>query len=669
VIYGERNIPNQLERIFTALQRRKSAEKEPMSLFQKVFKKEFNRFFKKSRCIVMAVLVLAMVVITVVGIHNAKNVLTKNRDFQRLQTRKFEKVPNYLYYSLSGINYRAVPTPFSVYFRPSGDTSGLKGKIDTLVSLDILLDLQGGALFKKPLLMILRLVFVMYFVISLLLIFLGYDTVRHKDYLIHLAGLMGYTKTYLYLVLSRIILITLFLAGVLGILLVVSFFSGVPMPLNYIGYLGAYLFCAWLVGVFTFLVGVLIGSVSKEKNALPVIVMAWFVLILLVPAILESYIVYRSKSITSNYQVEYEKLEMGNRFGKGVVNVNGNVNINDITGGRAMAEEFYSNDYKQIEQLDKNLKREFACSIDLHNKLSLCVPTTFFLLTAEEISSLGYGSYLEFFSFLIKQKRAFLRWWIDKVYIEKAEELVPFTENHLFYSHSRLPNYFLTGVIINLCLVVVFFIIGYFVSRANLFKVEAEVGSVRGVDIDLKDGETIILNSEYKGFNRRFVKEFFGMDDSFTGKITISGLPAADMTGKDFLYLPNPSAIPDDIRVPDYLGIFNKSLDLPRKEFDALWAAESRKTPAKRFGEFSLHAIARIMIEAVEISKSKTLIFNDFDSHLKKEHIEDVQSRISELGAAGSMVILIIVGNHIFMGCDTVINTFLKKGQYSVTVV
>jgi hypothetical protein len=92
--------------------------------------------------------------------------------------------------------------------------------------------------------------------------------------------------------------------------------------------------------------------------------------------------------------------------------------------------------------VDEKLKQEISQLFDVYNNWLLVTPTTFYTNTCDELSSRGYQSYLDFYTYLQDLRSKFVRFWINRVFYHDQKILVDFVTNdeNLFYSKSQVPK-------------------------------------------------------------------------------------------------------------------------------------------------------------------------------------------------------------------------------------
>jgi hypothetical protein len=121
--------------------------------------------------------------------------------------------------------------------------------------------------------------------------------------------------------------------------------------------------------------------------------------------------------------------------------------------------------------------------------LSVIVPTTFYNSTCYELSGRGYGNYLNFFQYLRQQRRAFLLFWIDRVYYHDPEVMKNYVtgDENIFRSRGMTPPNFWTGCLIIIAWIILLSWISYVLFKRSLVCIKAsEIKKMGKMDLKLE---------------------------------------------------------------------------------------------------------------------------------------------------------------------------------------
>jgi ABC-type transport system involved in multi-copper enzyme maturation permease subunit len=224
-----------------------------------------------------------------------------------------------------------------------------------------------------------------------------------------------------------------------------------------------YLVILMLMLVFFFTLGTIAGSFKSRFVGFVILVVSWFVLVFLVPGIVSAVTSRRADNMTSNYQLELEKLKILMDFEKRSYEETGVTTEENIESVREDIERYMENQFKKVQAFEKKLEAEIERNIHHFQTLSSLFPSTFYLSTSDEISSKGYESFIDFFSYILELKEKFIRYYINKRYYSNYSKVESFIKDdqNLFYAKSRLPRGFFRGLLLNLVFIVGLLIISY----------------------------------------------------------------------------------------------------------------------------------------------------------------------------------------------------------------
>ncbi len=640
-----------------------------MENFITLFSLEFKRFFSKKKLIILLLIALFTIFVSNIAFNDYKKTLSNIQDFQKLDALKFNRfIRNYTEYSFYGVKCFFIPSTLGKLLTTSGTTAELSAQVDSIVSLDIFINSKGRSIFKEDSTSPFRLSFIILVLVLLSVLFLGYESMRDKGFIRIIASILSTGKIFIYIVLSRIILLTLILTGFFAILSIMIKLKGFNLSNEVVTGLFGYFLAAWTMIIIFFFIGVLVGNIKKKGTALTVLISIWFILVFFLPGLLDSYIANKSKNISSSYKVEFEQLKVLNSFENRSIEEYGKFDRNNIEISRKVVEGYWEKDYKQIEKFEGKLKNDILSITGINRKLSILSPVTFFQLTGNEVSSIGFENYLKFYTFLQEIKRQFLRFWIDRVYYNDPKDLVSFIkgDENLFYAKSQLPENFGTGVMINMAYIIGLFFVSYFRFKKAMLPIPKEAIGTNNVNIELEKGKIITFHGEYPNFFKLFINVFFGKTKSFKGKIKIDNKDIVTKEKQDFLYLPHPDNIPEDIKTRDLLWLFKRLLKLTKEEFSELKTSVGKDNLKKRFADLKKTEKANILLSIAELSKFKMYIFNDFAFDLPKSFRVDLPERVDKLKHEDTIVLDIVTIGDLWVDNDKYIMVNVKNNMYEV---
>jgi ABC-type transport system involved in multi-copper enzyme maturation permease subunit len=398
-----------------------------------------------------------------IGIDNYKHIISTKKEFQDFELLKVNQYLNYMQYGSYGFRILFIPSPLSTYFVNSSTISELTSNVDAGERLKIYNSFKGRTLFAEKSGGFKDFSGIMLLLGSLLVLYFGYESMINKDYLRFMHGFTSVRRLFFCVVFSRMVVIFflfLFTAVISWLFLV---FNNIRLTPSDYTHMAIYLGILMLMLVFFFTLGTITGSFKSRFVGFVILVVSWFVLVFLVPGIVSAVTSRRADNMTSNYQLELEKLKILMDFEKRSYEETGVTTEENIESVREDIERYMENEFKKVQAFEKKLAGEIAKNIRHFQTLSSLFPSTFYLSTSDEISSKGYESFIDFFSYILELKEKFIRYYINKRYYSNYSKVESFIKDdqNLFYAKSRLPRGFFRGLLLNLVFIVGLLIISY----------------------------------------------------------------------------------------------------------------------------------------------------------------------------------------------------------------
>jgi hypothetical protein len=267
----------------------------------------------------------------------------------------------------------------------------------------------------------------------------------------------------------------------MGISLIFLEINGIKLLKQEYIHLSIYLGVLSLMLFFFFILGTITGLMKSRFAGFVMVVISWFVLVFLVPGVVNAVISRKADNIVSNYHLELEKLKKIMDFEKrALAEVGPSKNWrNNPNASREFMESFWNKDFKELQAFEKRLENEMVGNIRRFQILSFFSPSTFFLSIGDEISSKGYENFILFFDYIQKLKEKFVRFYLDKKYHSNSSpsgntptniRIESFIKGHenLFYAKSRLPKDFFRGLGLTLGYITMLLVISYFRFKKSL---------------------------------------------------------------------------------------------------------------------------------------------------------------------------------------------------------
>lgn len=446
-----------------------------MKTFTATYLLESKRLLKKKIIALFLFFSLLSLYFVQIGLNNYINIIENKEEFQDIERLKVKQYINYSQYGGYGFRVLFIPSPLSIYFVNSSTISELTSNVDSGERLNIYNSFKGRTLFADKKGGFKDFSGIMLLLGSLLVLYLGYESFIHRDYLRFMYGFVDYKRLFFSIVLSRgFILVFLFLFNV-GISLIILEINGIQFLEGEYAHFFIYLVTLVLVLVFFFALGTIAGSFKSGFAGFVMVIISWFVLVFLFPGIVNTITSRQADNIVSNYKLELQKLKSLMDFERHSFEELGITTKDNIDAVRKSVEDFLEKGFPKIHAFEERLRDEMEENIRYFEFLSSLFPSTFYLSASNEISSKGYENFILFFDYIRVLKKKFVRFYLDHRFYSDGpvdaqttvESFIKANEN-LFYAKSRIPSGFVRGVLLILVYIVGLFIVSYFRLKQSL---------------------------------------------------------------------------------------------------------------------------------------------------------------------------------------------------------
>ena len=447
-----------------------------MKTFAPTYLLESKRLLKKKTIGLFLFLSLLSLYFVQVGHSNYKNIIENREEFRNIEQLKVKQYINYNQYGSYGFRVLFIPSPLSIYFVNTSTISGLTANVDSGERLNIYNSFkEGRTLFADKGGGFKDFSGIMLLLGGLLVLYLGYESFIHRDYLSFMCGFIDYKRLFFSTVLSRVfIIIFLFLLNA-GISLILLEINGFQFSGGEYAHFFTYLATLVLVLVFFFALGTIAGSLKSGFAGFVMVIISWFVLVFLFPGIVNSITSRKADNIVSNYKLELQKLKSLMDFERQSFDELGSTTKDNIDAVRKSVEDFLEKGFPKIHAFEERLRDEMEENIRYFEFLSSLFPSTFYLSAGNEISSKGYENFILFFDYIRELKKKFFRFYLDHRFYsddpfdapKRVESFIKGNEN-LFHAKSRTPRGFTRGVVLTLVYIIGLFIISYYRFKQSL---------------------------------------------------------------------------------------------------------------------------------------------------------------------------------------------------------
>jgi len=233
-----------------------------MGHFITVFSLLLKRFCSMKKAIMLILILLLTIFIAKGSFDEYEKTLSEIQHFQNLDAEKIKVLRNYTEYSFYGIKSFFVPSPLGILLKTCGTITELSARVDSIAALDIFINAKGSALFEEGSISPFHLSFIIMVLVTISVLFMGYESMRNKEFTRILSSILSQRKIFIYIVISKIILITLFLIGFFSILLILIRLNGITLSNDMLTALSGYFLSAWIMIIGFFSIGVLVGNIK-----------------------------------------------------------------------------------------------------------------------------------------------------------------------------------------------------------------------------------------------------------------------------------------------------------------------------------------------------------------------------------------------------------------------
>ncbi|MCK4761932.1 MAG: hypothetical protein KAW12_07015 [Candidatus Aminicenantes bacterium] len=278
---------------------------------------------------------------------------------------------------------------------------------------------------------------------------------------------LGKFKNVIFSALARFSLLLIFLLLTFAFTLVAVYFT-VPFQKIEIQNCMFFLLNAILLSALFFWVSILSSLFdSQKKKVLSLIVFNGLILIIF-PVIVHNISIRLPMQIS--YVVSAKKVHQVLKFeqrGKSILKDTAPAERYEVR--KKLAKGFTKNEYKNIQELEKDLLADESRGFDTIQIISMFSPVSYYFVICEYVSGASNTQYLEFAKYCDRKQTELLHFFVDKRFNlippDKTGKVEPFLKpgENTFKSKSQQPEYYNFNTIINL--IYLFFVIGFTAIR------------------------------------------------------------------------------------------------------------------------------------------------------------------------------------------------------------
>jgi hypothetical protein len=444
---------------------------------------ELVRLFTRKTIGVFFLLVIVSLYFTFQGVSEYRNFQESKNDFITAEKEKNKFYLTYEQYGATGFRVILERSALSVFFNRHDFTRDIEGLIDTSEILKIYNGRKGKKAFsiESGFGDLNYSISIFGTLIMMIMGFLSFPNKFNIEYF----PKRNHIKT----IFARLLLLDIFFILLLTLVYCFARGSGVAfLPHENWFFIGYGCVVLLLLDIFFFL-GLIIKVFSKyKKNALNILMITWFVIVLALPELGQISHSIKLSQLPSAEKLELEKLrtllnsELINRVRIHDFLSSNNIDVNmkpvSLELKKVMKDlyQYYMNNgYKLNQKKEADFLQKVKQDIDLFSFLNALFPVEFINSFSSEISGEGNKAYLGFCKYLSDLKDQFMVFYGQKRYESTTEAmpLEPFVKNseNIYQSRGNLPGYLQLGMSVMLLYILILAGLAFWRIRAKKTKV------------------------------------------------------------------------------------------------------------------------------------------------------------------------------------------------------
>jgi hypothetical protein len=629
---------------------------------------EFKRFTGKRNLLFMLCFLILLIVTVNTGIDVEKKMPEKIQKFIQIQKKYFENTTNYEGYGRDGISMLYVPAPTGVFFKNTVLPRDLTARVDSVVTLQVTNNMKGRSLISRLFFGGIDAGMLVLFLVTLPVLFYGYESLHGYRYIMFLSGLKAKASLLPALVFSRFLAFTTgFLVIITGMMLFIHI-RGVHFDKS--GFHGLFillLLTMAMIMVF-FLTGFTLGTISSIKRALFLLFLIWLAAVIAVPGILVTTHEDNFPDVIADFQTALKKFDNVINFEKNSEKKEGKFDRKNIEIERKLAKKYLNHVFNKNETEELRLKTQIELNIKRLNKWGVLFPTTFYLLTGNEVSSCGFRGFTDFLIYAIDMMRKFVFFWIDRVFYHDHKQLVNFLkkDENVFHARPALPQYTAAGFAALLFYIMAIYITGCIRFRKWLFPHWKNKKAFAGLEINFTSGKTTTVRSYDTNFNRQILNFLLGKHRCPNWQVCIDNKVIGDNNKPTVVYLPNPDTLPLDFKTRQFLYFLKRIMKLPEKKFQEVKNSLDNKILDQRFADMEKIEKAKLMLRMALPANKKVFVFDNFAAGIPGNLRSELAQILEENIGAGTVVIDLVSNDDRWLNHDNLITVIYKNNRYEI---
>lgn len=633
--------------------------------FYRFFVTVFKQYVCKRNVIFFLLMLVLSIAAQLDGIGEYDSVIRESKEFHEAEALRMANILNYTEYSKDGIKVFVIPAASGIFFPNHPAFYELSGRVNSVASLEIHNNCKGKSIFRGESYLSLRFSVIVLLMGGFAVLFLGAESVTGKEYLKFLSSQWSRGMVRFSAVLSNFILLALTFAVLLAVMVGLTALHHIRLTAADFNALLHYFFITLLILLFLIILGAVLGCARGDRGVLGPVLAAWVVLVFIIPIGVNWICDKVTGELNSTYRLYAKKLKEVNDFEKKMAKEKGVFKDNDIEISREIIEDYRKNVYGELKELELSYKRKLEKAIRVYRYTSLFSPVTYYNLTCREVSGRGYENYMAFYNRLFDMQRDFFRFWIQRVYYNDREKIVPFIEGdeNLFSLEGCIPGNSGMGAGIISVYTFILAVIFCFCFNRSFFSMSKQVTGdetveLSGMDVDLKKASRWIWLVQGHAPRDMFYNLFSGkpgppVKQGFKGKVRLDGIDMVSSSRPvDFLYLCRREELPGGLKVKDFL-LLEASLNkvLPGDKITMMNRPGLKAIAHKSLDQLKEREMFEVWTAILEMRKRKVYLIDNIAANMPVDCAGRFIDRMEELKDSGALVIY-LTGTEMESGVD-----------------
>ncbi|MDQ1350899.1 MAG: transporter permease subunit [Acidobacteriota bacterium] len=633
-----------------------------MKTFKTFLIYEIKQFFCLRNSIIIVMMLVLSLIFIQVGVARFKSALDKKQKFRGIEKQKVEKCITYTQYGAYVARYLFIPDSLSILFTNSGVIKDMEGFVDSGERQNIYMPLLGKNLFAANRKWPVDFAGMILFFGSLLALLYGIDSLSDKEYLRFLETLVGPKQVFGFMIAARLLLLLLLFLAVFACGLGAVTLNGIALAID--GYSLFYCLVMLIAAAGFFAVGLLFGTLKFKNDGVHYALCCWFVLLFVIPIPIDFWAEEKANEIVSIYELEMEKLNIVMDFEKPAIAEAWTFNYGKTPSDRdrELVSSYRENDFKKIQALEENLKKQMQESISRYHRLAMLTPAGFYFSVCTEAGSAGYKNAIDYSDYVRRLRSEFVRFHITKIYSENSSTAVPFVkgEQDVYIARPRLPGYYAWGLLLNVLYIGLFIRAAHCRHKKTLVvcagdarpaKAAASASTCTSHTLKLAKGDFKVWDVRGDFFRSQLYNLLSGKSPAAAGnepglQMTIDdrplGITAAGKQKENFLYLCHVSDLPGKVRAGNFLSFCAGLMKTPEGSAGVRQALLNKNiNRRKKIKRLSEEELAGLLVCLLELKTFDIYLVNDIARGMSPEFARQVKEKFEALAAAGSTILFI----------------------------